>query len=304
MRDLIKQGRRLVGFTLIELLVVIAIIGILIGLLLPAVQKVREAANRIRCSNNIKQIMIAVHNFDSAYGKVPPAWSGQGEKVPGSQGAFHYFLLPYVEQDALYRKSQNSSKTAGVHDTVLNIYMCPTDPTHNNDQTTSNCPGPSADINRDGYASTTYMCNVMVFEPRGTTSIETAMPDGTSNTVTIAECYKLCQNDAGDCTMSAWAWNPNYGDVWATAAFGMPTDNWTNFNSWPDRGADYNNGGVTFQLAPQWNACNWYVTQTSHTAMQVGMGDGSVRSVSKSVSLTTWTSACVPNDGKPLGPDW
>jgi prepilin-type N-terminal cleavage/methylation domain-containing protein len=305
-RGLFQQHRRLVGFTLIELLVVIAIIGVLIGLLLPAVQKVREAANRTRCANNIKQIMIAVHNFDSVNGKVPPAWSGQGEKTPGSQGAFLYFLLPYVEQDALYRKSNNSSKTAGVHDEVVSTFLCPSDPSHNDDKTTSNCPGPSAYINRDKYASTSYLCNVMVFEPRGTTSIETAMPDGTSNTVTITESYVLCQNDAGWCTMPAWAWNPNYGDVWGTAAFGMPTDQWgPTFTSWPDRGADYSNGGVTFQVAPSPFACNWYVTQSGHaSSMQAGLGDGSVRSVSPSISINTWVNACTPSDGNALGADW
>src|SRR5437660_4939753 len=127
------------GFTLIELLVVIAIIAVLIGLLLPAVQKVREAANRMKCTNNLKQIGLALHNYHDANSKFPPGYVDGNTNVKltpdsdvGPGWGWAAFLLPYIEQDNLYNqinftKGVATGTNVQVAQVPLTIYQCPSD---------------------------------------------------------------------------------------------------------------------------------------------------------------------------------
>jgi prepilin-type N-terminal cleavage/methylation domain-containing protein len=318
------------GFTLIELLVVIAIIAVLIGLLLPAVQKVREAANRAKCSNNLKQMGLAVHSFHDSFGLLPPIgdWNksfrtnsypalscGGGLTSPdGAQGSWLVHLLPYMEQSNLYQKFYGVGSVGSTTDgfnaydtlttTEVPMFLCPSDFSN------TKFAMPEGGTN---YASGSYAGNVMVFNPVKMKSLVASMPDGTSNVVMIAERILYCDvsvqlyfSSAGtNFTGPAWAWiYPDHGDGSLWAAFGWRSAAVSGSDKASDLRTDFFDGSIPFQVNATPTTCDIFVTQSVHPAMQVALGDGSVRSCAGTMSKATWVKACTPNDGAPLGDDW
>jgi prepilin-type N-terminal cleavage/methylation domain-containing protein len=303
------------GFTLIELLVVIGIIGVLLALMLPAVQKVREAANRIQCSNNLKQLGLAAHQYHDVNQHLPP---GIGYTPLASHGVWgqHFFhLLPYLEQGDLYRSSLGPVAFStgpitlycpinnNVYSHPVPTYLCPSDPSVE--------PGGIVTVNGVTWGASCYAPNSQVHapipgNPQGKVRI-TDITDGTSNTILYAEKYARCTStnlglDGG----TFWAYSafrlfdlpppmeppikPFAPGFAISGYFGNPVP--------PGPGSK-------FQVQPGKGNCDPRRAATAHSAgMQVCLADGSVRPLAPSMSGTTWWAAVTPSGGEVLGSEW
>jgi type II secretory pathway pseudopilin PulG len=322
---------------LIELLVVIAIIAILIGLLVPAVQKVRVAASRIQSANNLKQFGIAAANCaDTNNGMLPPSvgcYPTNGNVInqsypatgwntpldPSAYGTQFYFMLPYLEQDNAYKDPaiDSNGTTSGNSyrsQAVIKVFQSPGDPS---------LPAGGSPPNW-GRGGTSYAANWHVFrggwdedwQVGGVMRFPAGIQDGTSNTIFFAERYCICGNSSG-ATGSQYVehiWGEDGQDA-------GPTSTLNNINAWFSPSFWSNNPIVNHpertvpnypwsyiplpQIAPIIQQCDPTRLQAfSAGGIMVGMGDGSVRSVSPAVSQPTWGRAVDPADGGVLGSDW
>ena len=293
------------GFSLIELLVVIAIIAVLIGLLLPAVQKVRQAANIARCSNNEKLLILAVHSYADANNHLPPSNFYQivdPTSNTAAEGSAFYALLPFYEQGNLFDACTQNIPQPGylaAEFKPLTLHACPTDPT------TMNGIGTVS----PNYATGNYALNLAVFGANGTCNLKGAsspyqvgtIPDGSSNTIGIVEAsgcfpgYPAVDPQTGTLeSYMTWMW-PAYPN-----SFGPY---WPNPDELPGQ-VNYTGLFPLPQIQVNQMQANPNLCQSYHPIMNVALMDGSVRKITPALTQLTWTYALNPADGQVLASDW
>jgi prepilin-type N-terminal cleavage/methylation domain-containing protein len=315
----IQVFRRVRGFTLIELLVVIAIIAILIGLLLPAVQKVREAAARIQSTNNLKQMSLALHNMNDTNGVLPlpvgsyprartldPNYPPQNPPVYWV-GTVQYWMLPYIEQQNTYIAQSKLHPDSWWCGYTIKTFTNPADPS---------APASGYPDTRTPRYGSSYAPNEAVFANgltivpswrNGTINPVARIPatfsDGTSNTIVFAEKYQQCGPSPS--RVATFFYGETCLNCGSPSTYAGACNRLTAQTYGGSPPMFYASLTVPPQNKPSPYNCNPCLLQGPHpSGILVGLGDGSVRLVSTGISPRTWTLAVQPNDGLVLGSDW
>jgi prepilin-type N-terminal cleavage/methylation domain-containing protein/prepilin-type processing-associated H-X9-DG protein len=314
------------GFTLVELLVVLAIAAVVIGLLLSAVHQVRQAATRLQCQNNIKQIVLGLHSYHNCNNWLPPQY---GWDRRGNFGTLFFHLLRFVDQKGLYERayvrstgsinvdlnevpefppnptsftqkaSTHDLRMSGIDSTLVLVYVCPADP-----------EGPKVGASAGG-ARSSYGSNFIVFgkmrRSPGTAfqngffdGVKSSairnwngrarfadITDGLSNTILVAEKRGECQPGLNQ---------PSGGSRWGR---------WKWLDYWQPVYLAWEIGPSSmFQDNPSPDNCYPWLAQSSHPGgINVGLADGSVRFLGAGIGPNIWWALNTPNGGEPLASD-